>query len=57
MTKRNDKERIFVSIPPELMDWLNEECKKRDRSKSYICVQALRRWKTKLESDRKRKKR
>jgi len=52
MTVKDDVQRVQVSIPQDLLDWLEQESVKRDRPKSYICCQALDRWRKKLERDR-----
>lgn len=50
--EHRDTKNVFHKLDTELMDWLDLEAVKRDRSRAWMLNEAVRQWKLRLERDR-----
>ena len=57
MTVRRTAKRIMTTMDHELVEWLEDQAQRRDRSVSWMIETAIARWKRRLEVDRERRKR
>ncbi len=46
---------VLHRIDAELIEWLDVEAKKRDRSRNWMLAEAVRQWKRRLDRDRARR--
>lgn len=46
---------VLHRMPLELVEWLDVESKKRDRSRAWMLTEAVRQWRRRLERDRERR--
>jgi predicted transcriptional regulator len=52
MSIRSSAVRVIVTIDSDVAKWLSDEAWKRDREKSWMIQEALRRWRHRLERER-----
>jgi hypothetical protein len=52
MSIRASASRVIVTIESDLFKWLDDESYKRQREKSWMVQEALRRWQHRLETER-----
>jgi hypothetical protein len=51
----SDKMRFLVDAPPELVEWIDLEATRRDRSRAWMVCEILRQYRNRLDKTRARK--